>query len=104
MLQIESKLFGGQKVAEKICILPKSQAHWELELLRMELRELKREQHHLRIKKLERPLTEWELQRTLAVLRETTEIIERFGDLNAKASTSFSGRVANLDQIANRIA
>lgn len=62
-------------------ILSRNEAQWSVKLLRQDLEDLRREQNHLRSKRQERSLTQWESQRVFEISREIIELLRQFCSL-----------------------
>ena len=71
-----------------------TEQHWDLILLRQEMRELQREQQHLISKSHERNLTKWELSRIDDLLDEIMGLMRQFGGLKIRTSTSSNQKAA----------
>lgn len=63
----------------------KENQKWKTSLLSLELRTLLREQHHLIQKAKDRPLNDWELQRTEEILNETRSLFSELEQLSPPA-------------------
>lgn len=69
-------------------IIRRNEQQWSTRLLRIELRDLEREQHHLRAKCDQRSLTEWEIGRIRVISREILEILSKLSSIHSCAASA----------------